>query len=544
MILTIANLSKSYGDTRVLNQVSLEVDRGNRVGIVGANGVGKTTLFRIAAGELAADTGSVALAPGTRLGYLPQVLSAAPDLTVEQVLAQAQERLLVLEARLRTVEAGMAGLGADLPALLAEYGPLAEEFERLAGYDRRHRVDAVLAGLGIGDIGRDRPLVTLSGGEKTRLGLAALLLETPDLLLLDEPTNHLDFAALGWLEGFLAGFRGALLVISHDRTFLNRTVDAIVEIDEHTRVAKRYAGSYDFFAAAKVHERARWEEEYRAQQEELRELRRYLHSRARQVAHNRPGDGDKLAYNYKGARVEATVARNVRNAEERLRRLEADPIPKPPRPLTINPDFDPAALPSKAPLTLNEVGKRFGAHMVLEDITCSVSPSARIAVVGPNGAGKSTLLKIMARTLAPDAGFVAVAPSAVIGYLDQEQETLPTTGTLYEAFAAGRTGDWESLKTELLQFGLFTYPDLHKPVAGLSAGQKRKLQLARLMAQQANLLLLDEPTNHISLDVLEEFEAALCEFRGPVVAVTHDRRFIERVANQVWELREGRLVRH
>jgi macrolide transport system ATP-binding/permease protein len=180
----------------------------------------------------------------------------------------------------------------------------------------------------------------------------------------------------------------------------------------------------------------------------------------------------------------------------------------------------------------------------LQDVTCSIAPTARIAVVGPNGAGKSTLLKIMARLLPPDSGFVTVAASTVIGYLDQEQETLPSAGTLYEAYAADRVGDWETLKTELLQFGLFAYPDLHKPVAGLSAGQKRKLQLARLMAQQANLLLLDEPTNHVSLDVLEEFEAALCAFGGPVVAVTHDRRFIARVANQIWELQDGRLVRH
>jgi macrolide transport system ATP-binding/permease protein len=485
------------------------------------------------------------LAAGVRLGYLPQVLAASADLTVEQVLAQAQEHLLAVEKRLRAVEAALARPGADLPTLLAEYDPLAEEFERLAGYDRAHREDAVLAGLGIGAITQDRLLTTLSGGERTRLGLAALLLGAPDLLLLDEPTNHLDFAALAWLEEFLNGFRGALLVISHDRTFLNRTVDAIVEIDEHTRAARHYAGSYDFFAAVKTQERARWEEEYAAQQEEVHELRRYLHSRARQVAHNRrPADGDKLLYNFKGARVDATVARNVRNAEERLRRIEADPVPKPPRPLAINPDFDPAALTSRFPLAVTEVSKRFGARTVLQDVTCSIAPTDRIAVVGPNGAGKSTLLKIMARLLPPDSGFVTVAASTVIGYLDQEQETLPAAGTLYEAYATGRVGDWETLKAELMGYHLFAFADLLKPVASLSVGQKRKLQLALLMAARANVLLLDEPTNHISLDVLEEFEAALLAFRGAIVAVAHDRRFIERFADQVWEMKEGRLVRY
>jgi len=387
-------------------------------------------------------------------------------------------------------------------------------------------------------------VASLSGGEKARVGLAALLLQAPDLLLLDEPTNHLDFAALEWLEMFLQGFSGALLVVSHDRVFLNCTVQAIVEIDETSRAATLYGGNYDFFAQEKALARTRWVEGYAEQQEEIRDLRRFIQSKARQVGHNRPGDGDKLAYNYRGGRVEATIGRNLRAAEERLRRIEADPVPKPPPPLRINPAFDPARLVNKTPISLSQVSVVFGERHVLDDVTVALGVQERIVIVGPNGAGKSTLLKVLAGRLKPDAGDVTTAASTVIGYLDQEQESLPATGTLYEAYAAGRTGDWEERKVELMSYHLFVFADLLKPVATLSIGQKRKLQLALLMAAHANVLLLDEPTNHISLDVLEEFEAALLEFRGAIIAVSHDRRFIERFADQVWELRAGRLVRH
>jgi len=545
MLLSVSNLSKAYGDNQVLNGATFTMHAGDKWGLVGANGVGKSTLVKIIVGEVEADAGTVRLGPGAEIGYLPQVLSAAAQQTIAQLLAGAEVRLHTVERRLRELEAQMAHHAADLDEALAEYGHLSEEFERLGGYDREHRVAAVLSGLEVAHLPHDRLVATLSGGEKARIGLAALLLQAPGLLLLDEPTNHLDFRALAWLETFLAEYRGALLVVSHDRHFLNAAVSAIIEIDEHSREALFYSGSYDFFAAAKAQARVRWEEEYAAQQEEIHELRRYLRTGiARRVGHNRrPSDGDKLQYNYKGGRAEESVSHNIRAAEEKLRRIEADPLPKPPQTLRINPDFDPAELANKTPLALSQVRVAYGDRVLLDDVTLAVGSRDRIVLVGPNGAGKSTLLKIMARRLLPDAGSVTAAASTVIGYLDQEQETLPTGGTLYDAYVGGRSGEWEELKAELLRYGLFTWPDLLKPVASLSVGQKRKLQIAQLMAARANLLLLDEPTNHISLDVLEQFEAALLDFGGAIVAISHDRRFIERVAQQVWELRDGRLVR-
>ncbi len=542
--LTVTNVSKSFGDTIVLSGVSLLINPGDAVGLVGANGVGKSTLLKMVVGELAPDAGTVAVDPACTIGYLPQALAAAEGQSVEQVLAAARGNLDALEERLRALEQAMAEADPlDLDTLLADYAVYAQEFEARGGY-ARHEADEVLAGLGLAAIERSRPLATLSGGEKARLGLAALLLQGPELLLLDEPTNHLDIAALEWLEGFLANWRGALLVVSHDRRFLDRTVRTIVEIDEQTRAAQSYAGNYTFYAEAKAQERARRIADYAAQQEEIRELRRIIKSKGRQVAHNRPpSDGDKLLYNFKGARVEAAIARNVHAAEEKLRRIEEDPLPKPPRPLVVNPEFNPALFGSKTPLALEAVSKSYGARRLLEDVSCVVESRARIVITGPNGTGKSTLLKILAGLLRPDAGRVHRAPGVRIGYLDQEQETLAHGATVYAHYASGLEGDFETLKADLLATGLFTWPELARPIEVLSVGQKRKLQIARLLAVRANVLLLDEPTNHISLDVLEQFEQALIDFAGPIVAISHDRRFIERLAQEQWEVQEGALVR-
>jgi macrolide transport system ATP-binding/permease protein len=543
LLLVVQHLAKAYGPNQVLNNVSFTLAAGQKVGLVGANGAGKSTLLKLIVGEIEADQGVARVMPGADVGYLPQVLAAAEEQTISGLIDQLLGDLRQIEARLRALEETMSTQTEDLEALLTEYSTLSETFERRGGYDLEHRLAEVFAGLGITALAPSRPMATLSGGEKARVGLAALLLRAPDLLLLDEPTNHLDFAALAWLEGYLQGSKGGILVVSHDRHFLNQTVQSIIEIDEQTKEAKQYTGNYDFYAQVKTQERNRWVAEYWAQQEEIWELRKLMKTKSHQNPFARaPRDNDKFAYTFKAEKMQSSLARNIRNAEERLRRLEEAPIPKPPRPLEINPSFDPQTLVSKTPLLVTGVSKWYGEKPVLRDVQCSVEPHSRIVLIGPNGAGKSTLLKIMAGVEEPDAGQVFSAASVVIGHLDQEQETLKTDGTLFDAYRQERIGDYEELKAELLDYGLFTWPDLRKPVAALSVGQKRKLQLARLMAQRANLLLLDEPTNHISLDVLEEFEHALQRFPGPIVAISHDRRFIERFANAIWVMDAGQLV--
>jgi macrolide transport system ATP-binding/permease protein len=423
MLLTVSGIARTFGPSEILRDITFVLNPAERVGLVGANGAGKSTLLRILAGELDADAGSVSVASGVAIGYLPQQPPEPAGKTIADLLLDSVGDLRRLEARLRELEAAMAdpALASEaLEATMLEYGECAERFERRGGYEIDYRADIVFAGLRIDHIPRERRFATLSGGEKSRVLLAALLLGAPDLLLLDEPTNHLDFATISWLEAYLASYRGAFLVISHDRHFLNNAVTRILEIDEHSRTLKDYPGAYDAYLTVRERERDRWELEHAEQQEEIRELKRAIRLTARQVAHNRPPrDGDKMAYAFFGGRVQNTISRNVRNAEERLRRIEADPVPRPPDLLRINPEFDIDALRGDNLLSFERVSLAFGEQPVLSDISATIGPRERIVLVGPNGAGKSTLLNLAAGLLAPDSGAVRVAPGVRLGYLDQ-----------------------------------------------------------------------------------------------------------------------------
>jgi macrolide transport system ATP-binding/permease protein len=541
--LRLDDVSKTYGLHPILNHVSLALHDGERIGLVGANGVGKSTLIKIITGEVAPDAGGVTLAPNIRVGYLAQVMTGADDQTLAGMIDHALALPRQLEARLRDLEGQLSTLhGDDLSAALSAYGDTQEAFERIGGYDLDSRLEANFAGLNIAHLPRDQAYRALSGGEKTRVGLALLLLDQPDLLLLDEPTNHLDFHSMTWLEKTLAEHRGAALLVSHDRRFLNRTATAILEIDEHTHTARRYAGSYDNYRRAKQQERRQWELDHARQQEEIKALKLEIRQTARRNDNYRThSDNDKMILHAKQQTHDATVSKRVRVAEEKLARIEANPIPRPPQPLRFNGDFDPHALSSRYPLTLYGISKRYGERTILDDIHLTLSAGGRVVIIGDNGAGKTTLLRVIAGSEQPDAGERSISPAVKIGYLDQEAQGLDPSKPMFEAFRAGLPLEDQPLKTLLFSMGLFRYDELDKRAGDLSAGQKRKLQLARLIAGGANLLVLDEPTNFLSLDVVEAFEAALKTFGGAIIAASHDRHFIETFGGDVWALETGKL---
>lgn len=543
-MLIVRHLSKSYGAIIVLDDISFVINPNDRVGIVGPNGVGKTTLLSILVGQESIDSGSFSFAPSTEVGYLPQTTPEFYGRTMQDLILESVGNLRQLEERMRQLEAEMgAASGDELAALMEEYDLASTRFQDRGGYELDYKIDTILNGLRISYLSREREMQTLSGGEKARVGLATLLLRSPDLLLLDEPTNHLDFASLEWLESYLSSYKGAILLVSHDRQFLNHAVNQIFEIDEYSHHLKKYEGNYDAYVLAKAAERAKWEEDYERQQEEIKELRKRIRETARNVAHNRPpSDGDKLAYNFFGARVQNTISRGVRAAEELLKRIEEDPIPKPPKQMQVNSYFNVDPLQSQVVINASHLTKCWDETCVLNDVGFTIPSDARILLFGPNGSGKTTLLRIIMGLEKPDNGEVSIVDSARIGYLPQDPQ-MDLDKTVIETYRYGQVGYEGEFVGRLIGYGLFRLEDMQKKVGQLSIGQRRKLEIARLMAEGPNVLLLDEPTNYISLDVLEAFESAILGFPGPVIAVSHDRWFIQRFGGKIWELVEGRIMK-
>ncbi|WP_126601289.1 ribosomal protection-like ABC-F family protein [Dictyobacter aurantiacus] len=547
MLLTVKNISKTYGIIAVLNDISFVLNRQERIGLVGPNGVGKSTLLHILTGQENADQGSISYAHGVEYGFLAQ---STPDFygrTIDDLLLESVGNLRQLEVRMHQLEQLMAQSGEpkELDQLLEEYNTVSTQFVERGGYELDHHIDRVLAGLRIDYLPRTRPVSTLSGGEKARVGLAALLLRSPDVLLLDEPTNHLDFASIDWLEGYLADYHGALLVVSHDRHFLNKAVNHIFEIDEHQHQLKMYTGNYDAYVEAKKAERIQWEETYERQQEEMQLLRkriRELRQSASRSSFGPPRDNDKNALYGHTQSKQSSSASRLRGAEQQLKQLEAEALPRPPKILRVNSQFNPEqAIQSEIVIRLSQISKSFGDRTIVRHINAEVNADARILLTGENGTGKTTLFKMIMGLETPDAGEIQFSPSARIGYLPQDP-LLDPEKTVIETYRYDQIGYEDELTGRLIGYGLFKLEDMQKKVAQLSLGQKRKLEIARLMARNPNVLLLDEPTNYISLDILEAFEHALLNFPGPVIAITHDRWFMQRVGGITWELKDGQLV--
>ncbi len=538
-MLQVRDITKWFGDVKVLDRINFTLNRGDRAGLIGPNGCGKTTLLKIIAGQLAADRGSVQLLPASaRLGYLPQALDFPEGVVVGDVLRSALGEREAAEARLaRLSEQVAAAHGEALAAALAEYDRALAEFQVLGGAGRAADADAVLAGLGMPDVEQTRPVARLSGGQKTRLGLARLLLADPDLLVLDEPTNHLDIVALDWLEEYLAGYRGAILIVSHDRAFLDRTVTRILALDDVTHTLREYAGGYSDYAQATDRALAKQWATYTEQQERVRKLQssiRQLSGQARRI------EGETIHFYWR--RVAKDLARRAVVQKARLERMLAseEMVDKPGLTWKMKLEFADTPRSGQDVLLVDQLSVGYGGRAVLQDVTLHLSYGERAVLIGPNGAGKTTLLRCITGQLRPWAGALRLGRGVRLGYMAQEGETLDLAATPLALIRGAAPLD-ETEARSFLHYFLFTGDEVFVPTGRLSWGERSRLALALLAVRGCNFLLLDEPINHLDIASRESFERAMARFEGTVLAVVHDRYFIERLATTIWTLEDGRI---
>lgn len=515
IILSAQHIAKSFGVNAVLRDVSLTVQQGDRIGLVGVNGCGKSTLMRILAGLDAQDGGEISLVRGLRVGYLAQQNMVTSGETVWNELQKVYEQVFAMEKKLRELEDEMAHAHTDaqrFAQLSADYDRLTQRFEEADGYSWKSMVSGVLNGLGFKPAQYDQCVDSLSGGEQTRLCLARLLLQKPDLLLLDEPTNHLDMETLQWLENYLAAYKGSVLVISHDRYFLDHVCTGIVEILMGS--SEQYNGNYTRYIAQR---QERFESRMRAYEIQQKEIERQQAIIARYRMFNRE--------------------KSIRAAESREKALDRmEKLEKPVDERAIRFSFEARRRTGEDVLQLTEISKSFGEKHLFHDLTLRVSAGDRVALIGPNGVGKSTLIKIIVGEEQPDTGFIRYGSNVDIGYYDQHQSTLHADKTaLDEIWDRFPQMEQSNVRGALGMF-LFTGDDVFKPIHTLSGGEKGRVALTALMLRKDNLLLLDEPTNHLDMDSREVLEDALTDFGGTIITVSHDRYFINRIANRIIEM--------
>ncbi len=540
-MLVVNNLTKFYGSRVILDAVSFVINQGDRVGLVGANGCGKSTLLRIIAGEEAPDSGQVAVDSSARLGYLQQKLEVPAGRTIAEQVRSGIEGLEEAHKAVERLASRMASASDDkLDQTIAAYNAALTRFEALGGYQADHRMEALLAHLGLASLNPDSPVDLLSGGEQTRIQLAGLLLAEPNLLLLDEPTNHLDIGALEWLEGYLAGYPGAVLVVSHDRAFLDRVVTQILELDDLTHRVTAYAGNYTAYAGAKARGIDKQWEAWRDQQAEIRRIKRDI-----QRTHQQAQRAERATNNDYYRRLAKKVAKKAKARESRLERTlnSGEMVEKPAQRWNLKLDFGEMPRGGQEVIVLEGVGHRYeGQDWLFRHADLMLTHGERIALLGPNGSGKSTLLRIIAGELDPAEGQARIGANVRLGYMPQGQETLDPDATPL-SLIRGAAPLSETDARNFLHFFLFPGDEVFVPVGSLSYGERARLLLARLVLEGANCLVLDEPLNHLDIPSRERFEAALDVFPGTVLAAVHDRAFIEQFASGVWALEDGALRR-
>lgn len=516
--ISVSSLVKSFEiGSNILDGLSFSVDSGEHVGILGANGCGKTTLFRILTGEIGYDEGSVSVAPSKRMGLISQIPSYPEGYTVEDVLKCAQKRLYDISARIDELSAEMEH--DQSRRLIDEYDRLLDDFRRLGGYEMDNERSRVANGLDIPEAMRAQLFETLSGGEKTRVNLARLILEDTDILLLDEPTNHLDMHATEWLEEYLLHFGGTVLTVSHDRWFLDKVISRCIEIVDGK--AELYSGNYSFFVAERQRRFDEKMKQYEKDQAKIEQL-----TRAAEQMHLWAFLGnDKLH-------------KRAFSMEKRIEKLSASEKPKEARKLEVR--FRQKEFNADEVLSAENISKAFGDKTLFSDLSFTVSGGERIAVIGDNGTGKTTLMRILNNEESPDSGRIRMGPSIRKAYLPQIVTFNDMSRSLYDTMLYECKAQPQAARDRLAAFG-FRGEDVFIPAAALSGGERSRLKLCMLMGSEINLLMLDEPTNHLDISSREWIESALSDYTETLIFVSHDRFFIDRFATRIWDIRDGRL---
>lgn len=520
MILSCQNISKAFVENQVLKNVSFHIEDHEKAAIVGINGAGKTTLLRIIVGEMTPDDGQVVLAKDKTLGYLAQNSTVDTSHTIYEELLSVKADLLRLEEKIRECENNMKHADGDaLEDLMKQYTSLTHAFETGGGYLYRSELVGVLKGLGFTEDEFSKPVATLSGGQKTRVALGRLLLQNPDLIILDEPTNHLDMTSIAWLETYLLNYKGAVLIVSHDRYFLDRIAGKVIEIDQSK--ATTFMGNYSDYAVKKEQLRVAAWNAYMNQQRDIKHQEEVI---------------EKL----KSFNREKSIKR-AESREKMLDKIEV--IEKPSEVRTdMKLTLTPRILSGNDVLTVEHLSKSFDSHKLFTDVNFEIKRGEHVAIIGDNGSGKTTLLKILNGLVPADQGTFRLGSNVEIGYYDQEHHVLHSEKTLFEEIS----DDYPYLNNtqirNVLAAFLFTGEDVFKRISDLSGGERGRVSLAKLVLSNANFLILDEPTNHLDIISKEILEDALNGYEGTILYVSHDRYFINRTAHRILDLTEGQFI--
>ena len=522
MILSCSNIDKTFVDNHVLKNASFHIEDYEKAAIIGINGAGKSTLLKIITGHLSADAGIVTFAKDKNYGYLAQHQAVDRENTIFDELLTVKQEVLDLEASIRQTEADMKLVsGEKLELLLKKYANLTHRFEDMNGYACKSEITGILKGLGFAEEEFDKKVATLSGGQKTRVALGKLLLQKPDLIMLYEPTNHLDLNSIAWLETYLLNYKGAVIIVSHDRYFLDKIATKIIEIDNG--VVSSFHGNYSDYAVQKERLRTEQLNAYLNQQREIKHQEEVI---------------DKLK--------QFNREKSIRRAESREKML--DKIERLEKPTEVRSDMKLTLTPHRTSgndvMQVEGLSKRFDQHLLFENVSFEIKRGEHVAVIGDNGTGKTTLLKIINELLPMDSGIIKLGTNVEIGYYDQEHHVLHMDKTLFEEIS----DDYPDLtNTEIrntLAAFLFTGEDVFKKISALSGGERGRVSLAKLMLSEANFLILDEPTNHLDITSKEILETALNAYEGTVLYVSHDRYFINKTATRILELTHQQFVNY